>query len=243
VSSKRVKGDGDSRSRNAGYPAPPAQTRTCGIPASGSSVILAFAQDRTSPCWLFPAGRLARLVPVQLCPVRVAFAGYVLPSGPSPCSWLSHDLSTMPDKTPRWHAAVTCLPSIKNPRETLRLLHSPVSGFPLPCLNISLSYLHASSCWEPVGASRVLRLISSCMPRPVDSGGSPHPRQSGCFCVAFGGPLNPRHPQNVNLEAVPALQGARPPLRPTGFSVYASPALFTDPSAPPRTQDSIRVGG
>ena len=192
---------------------------------------------------LFPVGRLARYNPVQRCLVRVSFAGYVLPSGPSPCSWLSHDLSTMPDKTPRWHAAMTCLPSISIPPETLRLLHSPVSGFPLLCLNISLSYLHASSCWEPVGASRVLRLISSCMPRPVDSDGSPHPRQSGCFCVAFGGPLNPRHPQKLNLEAVPALQGARPPLRPTGFSVYASPALFAVPSAPPRTQDSIRVGG
>ena len=36
-----------SRGRNAGYPAPPAQSRTCGITASGSSVILAFAQDRS----------------------------------------------------------------------------------------------------------------------------------------------------------------------------------------------------
>ncbi len=34
-----------SRGRNAGYPAPPAQTRTCGFPASGSSVVLAFAQS------------------------------------------------------------------------------------------------------------------------------------------------------------------------------------------------------
>jgi len=64
------------------------------------------------------------------------------------------------------------------------------------------------------------------MPRPVDSGGPPHPRQFGCFCIAFGGTLTPRRPQHVYLEAVPALQGARPPLRPTGFSVYASPALF-----------------
>ena len=37
----------DVCSRNAGYPAPPAQSRTCGIAASGSSVVLAFAQDRT----------------------------------------------------------------------------------------------------------------------------------------------------------------------------------------------------
>src|SRR4029434_4022077 len=28
------------------------------------------------------------------------------------------------------------------------------------------------------------------------------------------------------FEAVPALQGARSPLRPTGFAVYASPILF-----------------
>ena len=34
-----------SHGRNAGYPAPPAQTRTCGFPASGSSVVLAFAQS------------------------------------------------------------------------------------------------------------------------------------------------------------------------------------------------------
>ncbi len=38
----------------------------------------------------------------------------------------------------------------------------------------------------PVGASRVLRRISSCMPRPVDSGGPPHPRQFGCFVLPSG---------------------------------------------------------
>ena len=51
-----------------------------------------------------------------------------------------------------------------------------MSEFPLLCLNISMPCVHASSCWEPARASRVLHLISSCMPRPVDSGGSPHPR-------------------------------------------------------------------
>jgi hypothetical protein len=37
--------------------------------------------------------------------------GYVLPSGPSPCTWLSHAQSTMPDKTPQPHAVAvtTCL--------------------------------------------------------------------------------------------------------------------------------------
>jgi len=33
---------------------------------------------------------------------------------------------------------------------------------------------------------------------------------------------------NLYFEAVPALQGTRFPLRPTGFSVYASPVLFAD---------------
>lgn len=46
------------------------------------------------------------------------------------------------------------------------------------------------------------------------------------------------------FEAVPALQGTRLPLRPAGFSVYASPVLFTgDLPTPPHAQDSIRVGG
>jgi hypothetical protein len=34
-----------SRGRNSCYQEPPAQTRTCGFPASGSSVVLAFAQS------------------------------------------------------------------------------------------------------------------------------------------------------------------------------------------------------
>jgi hypothetical protein len=35
-----------SYGRNASYPAPPAQTRTCSFPASGSSVVLAFASNK-----------------------------------------------------------------------------------------------------------------------------------------------------------------------------------------------------
>ena len=47
------------------------------------------------------------------------------------------------------------------------------------------------------------------------------------------------------FEAVPALQGARSPLRPPGYSVDASPILFTVSllTTPPWTQDAIRVGG
>ena len=38
-----------------------------------------------------------------------------------------------------------------------------------------------------VGASQVLRRLSSCMPRPEDSGGPPPPRPVGWDRVAFGG--------------------------------------------------------
>jgi hypothetical protein len=55
--------------------------------------------------------------------------------------------------------------------------------------------------------------------------------------------LGVRHKRHV--EAVPALQGTRLPLRPTGYAVYASSILFAmiKTMAPPWTQDSIRVGG
>ena len=97
-----------SYGRNAGYPAPPARTRTCSFPASGSSVVLAFAQangliaisrSEVGSCDSSPA-----------CPARVSFAGYVLPSGPSPCGGLSPPPSTMPDKTPQGRIAAFCPP-------------------------------------------------------------------------------------------------------------------------------------
>ncbi len=70
------------------------------------------------------------------------------------------------------------------------------------------------------------RPISSCMPWPVDSGGSIHPRQLRMESCCLRDPLDPRHPQHPSFEAVPALKGTRFPLRPTEFSVYASPVLF-----------------
>ena len=62
--------------------------------------------------------------------------------------------------------------------------------------------------------------------------------------VAFGS-VKTLGIRNSLVEAVPAPQGARSPLRPTGYSVYASPILFTASSltTPPWTHDSIRVGG
>jgi hypothetical protein len=116
----------------------------------------------------------------------------------SPCSGLSPPLSTMRDKTPQRY---------------------PV-GFP-PFLAPRLYRARAGAS----GASHVLRRLSSCMPRPEDSGGPAPPRPYGGAHVAFGS-VKTLGVRNKRLfEAVPALQGARSPLRPPGYSVYASPIL------------------
>ena len=46
-----------------------------------------------------------------------------------------------------------------------------------------------------------------------------------------------------NLEAVPALQGARSPLRPTEFPVYASPVLFPTNNRDSATGATLGTGG
>jgi hypothetical protein len=115
------------------------------------------------------------------CPARVSCVSCVLPSGPSPCGWLSQPPTTMPDKTPPWHTAVAGLPGRSVFDDSTRA-HA-VSG------------LFTRSCPSPVGfivsprpgalgASRVLQRLSSCMPRPEDSGGPPHPSHSGCFVLS-----------------------------------------------------------
>lgn len=71
------------------------------------------------------------------------------------------------------------------------------------------------------GASWVPQRISSCMPRPEDSAGSPQPSPSRLLLCCLRCALIPSASGTDYVEAVPALQGARPPLRPTGFSVYA----------------------
>jgi len=110
------------------------------------------------------------------------------------------------------------------------------SGAQAPALfRVRVSPFRASGavCHSPTfstvgaaGASHVLQHLSSCMPRPEDSGGPTSPRPCGGARVAFGG-VKTLGVRNKRLfEAVPALQGARSPLRPTGYAVYASPILF-----------------
>ena len=195
-----------------------------------------------------PQGGWLACCPIRRCPAQVSCAGCVLPSRPSPCTWLSHAPSTRLDKTP--HTASgglslsqyfsACLSSV--PRHCLGSGIVPCPGFPFRAAS-AVDHLRHVPRPGADGASQVLRRLSSCMPRPVDSGGPSHPRHPGCSRVAFGSvkTLGVRHKL---VEAVPALQGARSPLRPTGCAVDASPSLFAVvTTTPPWTQDSIRVGG
>jgi hypothetical protein len=100
----------------------------------------------------------------------------------------------MPDKTPHSYAA-SFHDSLPGPFPVRSLHPSPVRFPGSPPLRVSHSdgFKIQPRPGTP-GASRVLQRISSCMPRPVDSGGPPHPRQTGCLCVAF------RHVKTVGIR-------------------------------------------
>jgi hypothetical protein len=205
------------------------------------------------------------------CPARVSFAGCVLPSGPSPGSGLSPPPSTLPDKTPQGHLAATRPPvawfSDKGLGSSLVLCPGfplrasltayllfvvptaldssvvPFPGFPFGA-SIAVYPHRAVPTSGTLGASRVLRRFSSGMPRPVDSGGPSYPRPGRYFWCCLRGTLKPSASATNLSRSCIRTSGCASPLRPTGCSVYASPALFAVFSTtPPRTPDSIRVGG
>jgi hypothetical protein len=173
------------RRRDSGYPEPPPQTRTCGFPASGSSVALAFARTvtvaRSTVQLLSPRSEVGSCLPDPACPARVSFASCVLPSGPSPCGRLSRPQTTMPDKTPRRHAAVPRLPVRSLFNHSTRA-HAVSGLITRSCPNAD--DFMVSPRPGAFGASRVLRRLSSCMPRPDDSGGHPRTGQNVRFMLA-----------------------------------------------------------
>jgi hypothetical protein len=94
------------------------------------------------------------------------------------------------------------------------------------------------------GASQVLRHLSSCMPRPEDSGGPFHPRPNGWSCVAFGVRENPRRPQQAPLRSCTSTAGdTAPPAASRILCLRFAHLVHRVSTAPPWTQDSIRVGG
>ncbi len=97
-----------------------------------------------------------------------------------------------------------------------------MSGFPLPCLNscIPCSPLFSGrSLWGLPSSSTYLFLhATACGLRRT----SIILTLSGCFVLASG-TLKPWPSATSLSRSCTSFQGARSPLRPTGFSVYASP--------------------
>lgn len=174
--------------------------------------------------------------------------GYVLPSGPSPCSGLSPPPSTMPDQTLQGFVAAFRPPgawfSDKDLGSSLVLLQ----GFPISAsiaaylLFVVLTGLDSSAVPCPgspfrasiavypsravptagtSGASRVLRPFSSHMPRPEDSGGPSIPSPSRVSRVLPSVYVKTLGVRTKLISKLYRTSGRASPLRPMGFSVYA----------------------
>jgi hypothetical protein len=114
----------------------------------------------------------------------------------SPCTWLSHAPSTIPDKTPHRHPAgfpfhSTPAPAWSDvPHVRLGSSLAPCPGFPWRAsIAVDPTTLHpyGRNRWDLPSSSTYLLPL---MPRPEDSGGPPHPRHYGCF-VWTSGSLRP----------------------------------------------------
>jgi hypothetical protein len=165
--------------RDAGYPTPPVQTRTCSVPASGSSVALAAVQGRT--LMAMARREVGSYDSGPTCPGCVACPGGVRPSRPSPGGGLSPPQSTLLDTTPQPHPVGVPVASTSPPASHLgrrgtsvpalfRLRVSP--AVPQELSTISRRFPRVGAA----GVSQVLQRLSSCLPWPEDSGGPFHPR-------------------------------------------------------------------
>ena len=189
------------------------------------------AACRLSPGRLSPAGRWAGVLPILRCPAPVSWAGGVLPSRPSPGPWLSHARRPRLDTTPPRQTAA--FPVHRAPHLPASKCHTVVSVPAASWVRVSPAVPEALLTLLPPfpptgtdGASHVRRRLAACLPRPEASGGPSPPRPRGGSCGAFGAREHPRRPPPAHVEAVPARQGARSPLRPAGCSVDASPVVF-----------------
>jgi hypothetical protein len=126
---------------------------------------------------------------------------------------------------------------------TLRFPLNSVSGFPLPCLSIDIPYLRPSHRQERMGPPKFfyVSLASHAQAFRLRRTSTPSPIRASRVGFRFVKTFAIRN--KLISKLYQHKRRARSPLRPTGFSVYASPVLFASPSAPPQTQDSIRVGG
>ena len=140
---------------------------------------------------------------------------------------------------------VSVLLRLPVPRSTVerRFQHCSVSGFPLPCLRSCIPYAVACAVQEPLGPPKFFDAsLPAChgLRTPADLRHLAHT----VVRVLPSGALKPSASATSLFEAVPALQGARSPLRPTGYAVYASPILFAGRDRPDSAMDArLATGG
>ena len=185
---------------------------------------------RGQPCWLWPAGRLAPTAPVRhvrdACPCRAAGFRRDLPRVVG-CPHLRVLCSIRLPSRIRWAFPVTGLLHLPAPCSTATLRFQPcsVSGFPLPCLKSCRPYtvvFHGQERWgTPTFFDASLPACHGLW-TPADLPLLAHPAGR----VWPSGAFKPSASASSHVEAVPALQGTRLPLRPTGCSVYASSIVF-----------------
>ena len=90
----------------------------------------------------------------------------------------------------------------------------------------------------------MLRRLSSCRPRPEDSGGPAQPRPHGWSCMAFGVRSNPRQPHQAPLRSWTSPSGdAAPPMAARILCLRLVHLVRRVSTTPPGTPDSLRVGG
>jgi hypothetical protein len=200
-------------------------------------------------CWLCPAGRVAAGPPLHQGPAAVACAGCVLPSRPAPCRGLSPPPSTLRATTPP-PQAVGC-PCDRTPPPAWawatagrRFQPWAVSGFPLRCRRSCRPSTDVFPRPERLG------LPTCCDASLPACHGLRTPAALHRLALPVGrvlpaGAFKPAASATSHGEAVPALQGARSPLRPPGYAVDASSLLFVvcTTTPPPWTPDALRVGG
>ncbi len=156
----------------------------------------------------------------------------------------------MPDKTPHKHPArfpfvgFRCAFLLRLSGSFVRFRSRLFQGFPFPCLNNRIPCFDLPSGRCPWGFPSSWR-ISSRMPRPVDSGGPPHPCLLRVIRVAF------KHVKTLGIRNRPSISKLYQHFRERGFPYGLRDSLSTlhlscspDSSpTPPQAQDSIRVGG
>ena len=108
----------------------------------------------------------------------------------------------------------------------VRFQHRSVSRFPLVCPNSCIPSFDASRSQERLGPPKFFNVsLPACHGLRTPADHTP-PCQDGGVRVAFGG-VKTLGIRDSHVDAVPALQGARSPLRPPGYAVDASPIVFT----------------